>query len=672
MRQECCQSLLLYPNIVYICSLIKGIFYFSLSLCVFIYKHVLTAAANQQRRPNEQGIPLHPDDAQQVRQCLAGDPNAFEPLVSRYQNAAFATALNCVRDRADAQDIVQDAFVTAYCKLGQLRNPAAFGGWLRQIVANGCRNWLRARQARQSHTYPLDMAQPDLGRAAQAEHAARSHRQDVWDAVDRLPEHYRSVALMHYLSGMSYNEIAAFLGIPISTVRGRLQQSRIRLREALLPSEQEELNMARVDVAKDVQDVVCRIAAEQIHEVIPLKDADHIVLYCGEAADIEIREADGEDVILEGTKTAVGLSEEAAKASVQKIEILVDQVDNYLETGPHEGEVFGGTTMNNEGRPIGDSNNTVELWKWRVQQFWSRTNNLCAADLYPVLREHINGLPEEIRAALGQAVRVSILRKEMEDLTLPEKALTPDIRQVFKTNWSADGWGHGSVGYVNLTLSVPASKTVTVIRGRRVQASGLRASVNLMATQHVEVSEIHDNVQLFDSALASARNIIGKLYQRSYRYGGANWSDYQARRSAQQECKIEAVKGEVDIDVGRAYIEASDLSGQVHIYNRYGATRLYQSAFDLDDRIQIESCSGEILLFLKERLIGQANLTVNTLCGTVKHDPLRALGSLNVANDQYLIVLSTMTPSEGRIPDILDANFYLKTESGNVTIEKMK
>jgi len=43
-----------------------------------------------------------------------------------------------------------------------------------------------------------------------------------------------------------------------------------------------------------------------------------------------------------------------------------------------------------------------------------------------------------------------------------------------------------------------------------------------------------------------------------------------------------------------------------------------------------------------------------------------------VANDQYLIVLSTMTPSEGRIPDILDANFYLKTESGNVTIEKMK
>ena len=63
---------------------------------------------------------FHPENF--VERCLAGNAQAFEPLVRRYQNAAFATALRYVRSRVDAQDIVQDAFVAAYCRLGQLRD----------------------------------------------------------------------------------------------------------------------------------------------------------------------------------------------------------------------------------------------------------------------------------------------------------------------------------------------------------------------------------------------------------------------------------------------------------------------------------------------------------------------------------------------------------------------
>ena len=84
---------------------------------------------------------FHPEPF--VERCLTGNAQAFEPLVRHYQNAAFATALRYVRSRVDAQDIVQDAFVAAYCRLGQLRDRERFGGWLMHIVANRCKGWLR-------------------------------------------------------------------------------------------------------------------------------------------------------------------------------------------------------------------------------------------------------------------------------------------------------------------------------------------------------------------------------------------------------------------------------------------------------------------------------------------------------------------------------------------------
>lgn len=76
------------------------------------------------------------DDTYNVHLCLHGDANAFEPLVRRYQNAAFAVAMGFLRDRTDAEDVVQDAFVAAYCKLSQLKDPATFGSWLHRIVVN--------------------------------------------------------------------------------------------------------------------------------------------------------------------------------------------------------------------------------------------------------------------------------------------------------------------------------------------------------------------------------------------------------------------------------------------------------------------------------------------------------------------------------------------------------
>ena len=195
-----------------------------------------------------------------VERCLAGNAQAFEPLVRHYQNAAFATALRYVRSRADAQDIVQDAFVAAYCRLGQLRDKERFGGWLMHIVANRCKDWLRDRK----RTQPLDAAETALENAAVVEHADQMRRLDLQEAIDQLPDHYRSALMMYYLSGLSYREIAELMEVPLSTVCGRLQQGRIRLHKLLDEPDHEEIAMKPIDVTEQVQEVVCQIATRQV------------------------------------------------------------------------------------------------------------------------------------------------------------------------------------------------------------------------------------------------------------------------------------------------------------------------------------------------------------------------------------------------------------------------
>ncbi len=651
-----------------------GIYLFTLSCILFLDNKEMRKQGSILRTQRPKMKPPFSEDAQLVLKCLAGDADSFGVLVRRYQNAAFATALTFVRNRPDAQDIVQEAFIAAYCKMRQLREPIAFAGWLRRIVVNCCKEHLRKRQFLQTHIFSLDAAAGALARLAEAEYDNHEEKVALWDAVDSLPESYRSVALMYYFSGLSYEEMATFLEVPISTIRGRLQKARVRLREALSLPEREEVEMSQIDVAKEVQAVVCRIATEPIQERIPLGDTDHIVLFCGIDADIEIREAEGEDVILEGTKASIGLSEEVARASMEKIQILADRVDSFLEVGPHPGEVFTGTDRDKEGKIIGSQSNTQDMWMWYAHEgLWAFTDPLSAANVYPFLKDHIDRLPGEVQAVLGRATRITIFKAKMEDIILPTQAYTRDVRKVFRPNYTSQDEVHGSIGYVNLVVGVPPSKTVTIIRGRSLRASGLRASLYLMAIQGAELSDIQGDVYLFDSSFKSAKSIQGSFRQRFYRYGGAHWTDYRIRRGEKWDGEIEDVKGEVDIDVGRGQIEATNLSGRVRIYNRYGTTRLYQSHFDPGSQFRLESCSGEILLFLKEELISQVNMTASSLCGTVSFDPLKTLGALNQRNDQYLMVMSTMTSSRGKPSrNVLEADIYLKTESGDVTIEKMK
>ncbi|MGK7310756.1 MAG: RNA polymerase sigma factor, partial [Candidatus Longimicrobiales bacterium M2_2A_002] len=103
------------------------------------------------------------DDATLVARVLDGDRGAFEGLVRRYTRPAFAVAVGIVKEKADAEDVVQDAFIRALERLEDCRNPAKFGSWLLQIVRNrahSVRRYLGVRQAAPLDALPLASDRP--------------------------------------------------------------------------------------------------------------------------------------------------------------------------------------------------------------------------------------------------------------------------------------------------------------------------------------------------------------------------------------------------------------------------------------------------------------------------------------------------------------------------------
>lgn len=159
--------------------------------------------------------------------------DAYARLVQRFRDMACGYAYSILGDFHLAEDAAQEAFVTAFEKLSQLKQPEAFPGWLRRIVWTACRRMTRKREI---PTRPLEAA-TDVRSEVKEPHTlaeARETRDQVLEAVRRLPARQREVTALFYINGYSQNEIAAFLDVPVSRVKNRLSASRRRLREGML------------------------------------------------------------------------------------------------------------------------------------------------------------------------------------------------------------------------------------------------------------------------------------------------------------------------------------------------------------------------------------------------------------------------------------------------------
>lgn len=164
-----------------------------------------------------------------VTRARQGESRAFEELVRRFQDMAVGYAFSLLGDWHEAEDAAQDAFVKAYCSMIQLRDPAAFPGWFRRIVYTQAQRRARVKA-------PVWVSLELAGELAVAGPAQLdADPAELWGLIDSLPEAQRSVLLLYYMRDFSQKEIAAFLEIPLGTVKTRLHHARKQIKRRMTP-----------------------------------------------------------------------------------------------------------------------------------------------------------------------------------------------------------------------------------------------------------------------------------------------------------------------------------------------------------------------------------------------------------------------------------------------------
>ena len=167
------------------------------------------------------------DDAELVKQSLAGDKDAFGVLVRRHQDVVFCLVYQRLRDRAEAEDACQEAFLRAYRNLPKLRSPTRFASWLYSIGINAAREHLRRRRP----MIPFaDVPEPEVSRP---EEPAEERVDEVLEALGKLAPKYRIPLTLRYVRGLKYEEIAAVLHIAAVSVRSRVHRAKVMLRAKL-------------------------------------------------------------------------------------------------------------------------------------------------------------------------------------------------------------------------------------------------------------------------------------------------------------------------------------------------------------------------------------------------------------------------------------------------------
>jgi RNA polymerase sigma-70 factor, ECF subfamily len=191
-------------------------------------------------------LPVAPasTDADLVARVHRGDGLAFELIMRRHNRRLFRLARSLLSDDAEAEDVLQEAYVRAYASLGGLADPQALPAWLARIVANEALGRLRAaahvvsleehrtRARGETEDGPVDdpaSDQPDPERLA----ASGELRRLLEAAVDALPEEFRAVFVLREVEGLSTAETAAYLALRPETVKTRLHRARRLLQEAL-------------------------------------------------------------------------------------------------------------------------------------------------------------------------------------------------------------------------------------------------------------------------------------------------------------------------------------------------------------------------------------------------------------------------------------------------------
>jgi RNA polymerase sigma-70 factor, ECF subfamily len=178
-----------------------------------------------------------PDDAQLVVRSLAQDHEAFGQLINRHASVIVNLAYRMVGNRAEAEDLAQETFLTAFKSLATFRADSKFSTWLYRIAANKCKDWLRMKRPGKG-PYDVDADEAlDLyvaeERTPERLLSQQQVAQELEQAIQRLPPLYREAFVLKHVEGLSYEEMEDILGVNGDTLKMRVYKGRLQLSKDL-------------------------------------------------------------------------------------------------------------------------------------------------------------------------------------------------------------------------------------------------------------------------------------------------------------------------------------------------------------------------------------------------------------------------------------------------------
>lgn len=180
-------------------------------------------------------------DTDIIRRIADGDRRAYAELIERHKDRAMTLALRMLKNRADAEEALQDAFMRAFNALGGFENKSSFSTWFYRILFNVCSTMLSKRPKHYVVSYqderedgsvaasePIAEEMPDL------DYESAEFQSVVREEIERLPERYAAILTLFFVQDMSYEEIIDVTGLPLGTVKNRLFRARTMLQRAVL------------------------------------------------------------------------------------------------------------------------------------------------------------------------------------------------------------------------------------------------------------------------------------------------------------------------------------------------------------------------------------------------------------------------------------------------------
>ena len=188
---------------------------------------------------DKQNSPFVYTDEQLISRFQSGDERAYIELVNRYRDRLINFVYQFLGDFEQSEDVVQDTMLKLYQKKHYYREIAKFSTWIYTIARNLANTELRKRKrrkttllsqmTREEKDYELPAIQPETGQEVQNEFAEKR----IQKALQELPKHFRTVIILRDIQELSYDDISSIIGVPLGTVKSRINRARLQLQADL-------------------------------------------------------------------------------------------------------------------------------------------------------------------------------------------------------------------------------------------------------------------------------------------------------------------------------------------------------------------------------------------------------------------------------------------------------